>query len=117
MTNTIGQKIKQLRKSLKLTQEDFAAKIDVSRSTLSCYEVGQRTPSMKTLQEIAHICGVGLDFFGLGSKDEAFDLLARAKDVFESADVPTETKEELYYEFMKLYLEMKKELRNNDNLQ
>lgn len=117
MSNTIGKKIKKLRKSLKLTQEDFAAKINVSRSTLSCYEVGQRTPSMKTLQEIAHICGVGLDFFGLGSKDEAFDLLARAKDVFESENVPTETKEELYYEFMQLYLAMKKELKRNDNLQ
>ena len=117
MNNNIGIKIKQLRKGLKLTQEEFAAKINVSRSTLSCYEVGQRTPSMKTLQDIAQICGIGLDFFGLGSKDEAFDLLARAKDVFESDDVPTATKEELYFEFMKLYLEMKKELRNDDNLQ
>ena len=117
MNNVIGLKIKQLRKSRKMTQEDFAAKIGVSRSTLSCYEVGQRTPNMKTLQDIAKLCGVGLDFFGLSSKDEAFDLLARAKDVFESDDVPTETKEELYYEFMQLYLEMKKELKRNDNLQ
>lgn len=107
MSNTIGIKIKKLRKSLKLTQEEFSAKINVSRSTLSCYEVGQRTPSMIKLQEIAHVCGVGLDYFGLGNKNEAFDLLARAKDVFESPAVSTETKEELYHEFMKLYLQMK----------
>ena len=105
--SNIGNKIKTLRKSRKMTQEEFAEQIGVSRSTLSCYEVGQRTPNMNILQDIAQMCGVGLDYFGVSSKDEAFDLLARAKDVFESAEVPTETKEELYHEFMKLYLKMK----------
>lgn len=105
--NNIGIKIKNLRKSRKMTQEDFAARIGVSRSTLSCYEIGQRTPSLKTLQEIADILGVGLDYFGVTKKDEAFDLLARAKQVFEDENVPTATKEELYHEFMKLYLKIK----------
>lgn len=103
----IGIKIKNLRKSRKMTQEDFAAKIGVSRSTLSCYEIGQRTPNINTLQEIAEIFGVGLDYFGLATKDEAFELLARAKEVFENEKIPTETKEELYREFMKFYLQVK----------
>ena len=90
-----------------MTQEDFSARIGVSRSTLSCYEIGQRTPNLKTLQEIADILGVGLDYFGVTKKDEAFDLLARAKQVFEDENVPTATKEELYHEFMKLYLKIK----------
>lgn len=105
--NNIGGKIKSLRKSRKMTQEDFASKIGVSRSTLSCYEIGERTPNMKTLQDIAQLCGVGLDFFGIGDKDEAFDLLARAKNVFESENISDEIKEELYREFMKLYLSIK----------
>ncbi len=105
--NNIGEKIKLLRKSQKMTQEDFSQKIGVSRSTLSCYEIGQRTPSLRTLQEIAEIFGIGLDYFGLSATDEAFDLLTRAKEVFESDDVPTETKENLYHEFMKLYLKIK----------
>lgn len=103
----IGNKIKNLRKSRKMTQEDFAAKIGVSRSTLSCYEIGQRTPTLKTLQEIATIFGIGLDYFGIAPTDEAFDLLARAKEVFENEKIPVETKEELYREFMKFYLNMK----------
>ncbi len=103
----IGIKIKNLRKSRKMTQHDFAEKIGVSRSTLSCYEVGQRTPSLKTLQHIAEMFGVGLDYFGVAVKDEAFDLLARAKEVFENENIPIETKEELYREFMKFYLNMK----------
>lgn len=105
--NNIGEKIKLLRKSQKMTQEDFSQKIGVSRSTLSCYEIGQRTPSLRTLQEIAEIFGIGLDYFGLSATDEAFDLLARAKEVFESEEVPTETKENLYHEFMKMYLKIK----------
>lgn len=104
---TLGKQIKTLRKSKHMTQEDFAEKLSVSRSTLSCYETGQRTPNIKTLQEIAQICGVGLDYFGLDIKNEAFDLLARAQTVFESDQIPDETKEELYREFMKLYLKMK----------
>jgi len=103
----IGSKIKNLRKSRKITQQDFADKIGVSRSTLSCYEIGQRTPSIRTLQQISEMFGVSLDYFGISVKDEAFDLLARAKEVFESNDVSSETKEELYREFMKLYLNMK----------
>lgn len=107
MSNQIGAKLKNLRKSRKLTQEEFAEKIGVSRSTLSCYEIDQRTPSIKTLQIIAENFGVGLDYFGISAKDEAFDLLARAKDVFENEAISTETKEALYTEFMKLYLKMK----------
>lgn len=104
---SIGLKIKNLRKSRKITQQEFADKIGVSRSTLSCYEIGQRTPHLKTLQQIADMFGVGLDYFGVAVKDEAFDLLARAKEVFESESVSTETKEQLYKEFMKLYLQIK----------
>jgi transcriptional regulator with XRE-family HTH domain len=108
MTNhQIGAKLKNLRKSRKLTQAEFAEKVGVSRSTLSCYEIDQRTPSVKTLQHIAQMFGVGLDYFGISTKDEAFELLARAKEVFENEAVSTETKEQLYTEFMKLYLAMK----------
>lgn len=104
---TVGIKIKNLRKSRKMRQEDFADKIGISRSTLSCYETEQRTPNLKTLQQISEAFGVGLDYFGISAKDEAFDLLARAKEVFENEDVSVETKEDLYHEFMKLYLKIK----------
>lgn len=105
---TIGAKLKNLRKSRKMTQQEFAEKIGVSRSTLSCYEIDSRTPTVKTLQQIADAFGIGLDYFGISTaKNEAFELLARAKDVFENESISTETKEQLYTEFMKLYLKMK----------
>ena len=104
---TVGTKIKNLRKSRKMTQEAFADKIGISRSTLSCYETEQRTPNLKTLQQVSEAFGVGLDYFGISATDEAFDLLARAKEVFENENVSTDAKETLYHEFMKMYLKMK----------
>ena len=106
---TIGDKIKALRKSRRMTQEDFSQKIGVSRSTLSCYEIGERTPNVKTLQHIADQFDLSLDYFylGLNEQDEASELLARARNVFDNEDISIETKEELYREFMKLYLAIK----------
>lgn len=103
----IGTKLKALRKSKGLTQEDVSEKVGIKRSTISNYEIGRRTPHLKDLQKFADIFGVGLDFFGISPKDEVFDLLSRAKEVFESPEVEHEVKEDLYREFMKLYLNLK----------
>ena len=107
MSKEIGTRLRQLRKSKKLTQEELADKCDVPRSTLSNYEIGRRTPHLRDLQKFATFYGVGLDYFGINEKDEVFDLLVRAKEVFQSPHINAEVKEELYREFMKLYLEVK----------
>lgn len=106
MSENIGRKLKQLRKSKGMTQEDVAAKVDITRSTISNYEIGRRTPHLKDLSALASVFGVGLDYFGITQKDDAFELIARAKDIFEDDSVPRETKEALYKEMMKLYLQM-----------
>ena len=107
MTEVIGAKLRQLRKSRDMTQEEVAERVDITRSTISNYEIGRRTPHLKDLSKLAAVFNVGLDYFGISAKDEAVDLLARAKEVFESPDVAPETKEEMYHEFMRLYLAMK----------
>lgn len=106
MSADIGRKLKQLRKSKGMTQEDVAAKVDITRSTISNYEIGRRTPHLKDLSALASVFGVGLDYFGLSDKDEAFELIARAREIFADQDVPRETKEALYREMMKLYLQI-----------
>lgn len=108
MSEHIGKKLKQLRKSRGMTQEQVAEKVDITRSTISNYEIGRRTPHLKDLSALAGVFGVGLDYFGISAKDEAFELIARAKEIFESDEVPRETKEALYREMMKLYLEMER---------
>lgn len=104
MSIEIGNKIKMLRKGKRLTQFDLAAQLGLNRATISNYEVGRRNPSLPELKRIGEYFGVGLDYFGVAPTDEVFDLIARARDVFNSEEVPKEQKEALYKEIMKLYL-------------
>ena len=47
------EKIKKMRKDLKLTQQQFAIKVGVSSATVSRWERGKQTPPIKKLKEIA----------------------------------------------------------------
>lgn len=107
MNNSIGVKLKTLRKSQRITQQAVADRVGISRATISNYEIGRRTPHLKDLQRLAAFYNVGLDYFGISTADEVLELLARAKEVFESEIVSKEKKDDLYKEIMKLYLNIK----------
>lgn len=89
-----------------MTQQYVADKVGITRATLSNYEIDRRTPDLKTLRKLAECYGVGLDYFGIATADEVLELLARAKEVFASDTVSTETKERVHKELMKLYLNL-----------
>lgn len=57
-------RLKKMRESLKPkpSQEKFAQKFGVGRSTYSGYETGTSEPDLKTLIEIADYFGVSLDY-------------------------------------------------------
>ena len=107
MEASIGNKLKTLRKGRKYTQQELADKMGITRCTVSNYEVGRRTPHLNELQRFAEFYGVDLSYFGVTSKDEIFDLLSRAKEVFANEQISKEKKDDLYKELMKLYLELK----------
>lgn len=100
----IGRKLRTLRKGKKLTQKDVADRLGLVRATISNYEVGRRTPHLSDLKRFAELYGVTLDYFGVSSNDEMFELISRAREVFNNNDISTKDKEELYREIMKLYL-------------
>lgn len=103
---SIGDKLKTLRKGRKLTQTELAERLELTRCTVSNYECGRRTPHLTELKRIAAYFGVGLDYFGVVSTDEVFDLLSRAREVFANDDIPKERKDEVYKELMRLYLHL-----------
>lgn len=102
--NDISRKLKALRKTRKITQLELSDKIGLSRATISNYETGRRVPHLPELQLYADYFGVGLDYFGVASTDEVFNILSRAKDLFGNPEVPKDEKEKLYKELLKLYL-------------
>ena len=105
LSEKIGKKIKALRKTKHLTQDELAEKLNMKRATISNWEIGRRTPHLTELQKIAEFLGVDLNYFGVGSS-EIHDLIARAKVIFEDKEVPTSEKAKVYKEIMRLYLEM-----------
>lgn len=104
----IGRKLRTLRKGKRLTQKDIADRLGMVRATISNYEVGRRTPHLSDLRRFAELYGVDLGYFGVSSSDEVFELISRAREVFNNDEIPNETKEELYKEFMRLYLNLNK---------
>lgn len=106
MSDSIGSKLRSLRKARHYSQQFVADQVGMKRSTISNYEINRRLPSLTDLKRIADFYGVGLDFFDLASADDVQDLLARARDVFMNEDISQEIKDDLYREIAKLYLKI-----------
>lgn len=60
MALTIGERLRDARKAMKMTQEDLAKKIGVKRAVISKYETGLISPSADTLQKIANVLNVSM---------------------------------------------------------
>lgn len=77
-----GSNIKQYRKSLKITQEEFAEKVDLSVDMISRVERGVTGPSFNTIDKMADILEVPvIALFSSGTltlpQGERGDLLQR----------------------------------------
>jgi len=70
MNFNIGEKIKELRASKKLTQAKLAKRLHVSASTISSYEVGDRQPSYDIIVRISRFFNVTTDYLlGVSAQD------------------------------------------------
>lgn len=84
---TIGQNIRKYRKSLKMTQEELAKKMNVIQPNVHRWEKDLVTPSVETIKKIAKILNVSVD--GLLFTEEERrklrvtdkELLERVKDI------------------------------------
>lgn len=54
--------LKELRKREELTQEELAKKLEISKSAISMYENGNRTPDFETLEMFADFFNVNLSY-------------------------------------------------------
>lgn len=64
-----GTKLKELRLQAGMTQKDLAAKIGVTKSVVSYYELSERSPSPEILIKLANIFHVSTDsLLGIESK-------------------------------------------------
>lgn len=59
---TFGERMKQLRIENKLTQEELANKLSLSKSNISKYESNDVEPNIETLNKLATLFNVSLDY-------------------------------------------------------
>jgi transcriptional regulator with XRE-family HTH domain len=57
-----GTRIKELRKKKKFTQTDIAKRLGIPRGTYSNYELGNREPDFNTVEKLADIFEVSIDY-------------------------------------------------------
>ena len=58
----LGKKLLKLRKEFKMTQDDVANILGMSRTSFSKYENGNSAPPLQVLRKIAAIYNVGLEY-------------------------------------------------------
>lgn len=79
---TFGENLKQKRKEKNLTQEQLAEKFQVTRQTVSKWELDQAMPEVGKLVEIAEYFEISLDEIFMGQKpDKEVEILEELKPV------------------------------------
>ena len=90
----LGQKVRRLRESRDWSQAELARRAGVTKSAISTYELGTRTPSADVVCAFAKVFGVSADYLlglgerraveveGLSERDEALvrELVASLKE-------------------------------------
>lgn len=87
-----------------MTQQQLADRLGLQRATISNYEIGRRTPHLNELSKLAEVLGVTMEYFSV-QDDDIYNLVSRARVLFENKDISPEKKARIYKEIMRLYLE------------
>ena len=59
---TFGEKLKQARQNAKMSQEELAAKVFVSRSAIAKWETNRGMPDLENLKAISFALNVSIDY-------------------------------------------------------
>jgi transcriptional regulator with XRE-family HTH domain len=91
-----GKRLKELRESRKVTQQQLADVLKVNRSTIAGYETKDKSPDYDRLKLIAQFFDVTIDYLlGMEPKEITNDItLATHRTNFDD-DLPEEARNEL----------------------
>lgn len=74
------ERIKELRKSLGITQQEFADKLGLKRNTIATYEIGKAVPSDRVVSDLCNKYNVNEEWLRTG-KGEMFVSLNRTQQI------------------------------------
>lgn len=101
--NNIANILKTLRIQSNMSQADLANLLGISRSAVSSYENGTRSPNHDTLVKLAVIFNVSTDFIlgrthQIDKSDEITELVSEIRDLLETSDLDSENKSQILSE-------------------
>ncbi len=118
-----GEKVKKLRRDMKLSQGELAAKIGVSGRSVASYEAGTSYPRYKeTYEALAAVLGVDVNYlrtedeefleevglqFGSRGQRQANAILTEARQLFAGGDLSDDDKLNFFLEMQQLFMDSK----------
>ncbi len=133
---TFGQKVRQARRELHLSQSELAKRTGISQRSLYAYEQMDVLPRSGNIQKLANALNVSVsylldesennqynsperDLFLANVKDEygykgvreASEILSRVSALFAGGELDEESKDVFFRSLMEVYLESKQEAR------
>lgn len=115
----IGEKIKELRKNSKITQEQLGNAIGVSKMAISYFEKGKKAPGRETLEKIADYFEVTTDYLLGRSEDpelteEENDIVTKeGKNIMALIESLPEDERKKAWEQLEMYVAYKLNKKNN----
>ncbi|MBQ8208929.1 MAG: helix-turn-helix transcriptional regulator [Clostridia bacterium] len=134
---TFGEKVRQARIAMDLSQSDLAEKTGISERSLYTYEQTGTMPRMGNVKKIAEALCVSVGYlmdeeendtskdidkdiflanvkneYGVRGAKEASDVLNRASALFAGGELDEEAKDIFFQSIMEVYLESKAEARS-----
>ncbi len=131
-----GEKIKNARKNIEISQEELALRVGVSGRSIQAYELGEKKPRNKTLIKLAEVLGVSERYlsddnctdpttdiekdpyisevrnkYGKRDADEVSRLLAGTTALFAGGTLSQEDKDKYFESIMKTYLACKEKAK------
>ena len=78
---TIGNKIKELRRSKGMSQKDIADKLGVTSQAVSKWENDSQLPEMTMLPDIASLFGIQIDDLFEYSTEKRYESIEKKSDI------------------------------------
>ena len=107
---TIGERVKELRKQVNLTQQAFADRLNLKRNTVGSYEVNVVEPSDRTISDICREFNVNETWLRTG-EGEMFNQITRSEKI---TSFLTEITEDEGDDVKRRFVEMLAELEPED---
>ena len=110
-----AERLKTLRKQVKLTQTQIAEKLDISQQAYASWERGVKKPTQENLVKIAQVLNVSVDYL-VGNSEEKSDELDNIELLFRmnSKGLTEEEKEIFKKELIEFMEERKKAFDNRE---